>query len=456
MPRDGDDSPPTSSRPSRHTSRNPSITSVGRAHQHAPVEPSRLRESTIPSGSPEARMGNAGSSRHDDEPDVHGDGIRPSLPHLASAQTDGSAGHEAQGDFRSPFHATARTRLLDHDNWDAASGCGSDNCKHGAYSPRARSPQRDYVSYGSIGGANGPEWPDEGFGGRLPGVQEDSVHSMFGDTVADGLLGGRGSRMSTTRWLAERHGVKQSRTMYVSPLIDPDVCRYYGADIATLCRYLAYYIPFLNWIKQYKFSYLKGDLVAALTVASFYIPMSLSYADNLGHVPPINGIYSFVFNPLIYAFLGSCPMMVVGPEAAGSLLTGQVVRANIESGKIHDKDGYLAAEVAGIVTFMAGAVIFLSGMFRLGFLDNVLSRPFLRGFISAIGIVIFIDQLIPELGLDSLAKHTGGVAHGSCVEKAIFIVENIRRAHGPTAAVSFGAFGIIMFCRCDTTSSSPF
>lgn len=182
-------------------------------------------------------------------------------------------------------------------------------------------------------------------------------------------------------------------------------------------------------------------------MASFYIPMSLSYAANLGHVPPINGLYSFVFNPLIYAFLGSCPLMVVGPEAAGSLLTGQVVRENINKGHIHDKDGLLSAQVAGIVTSMAGAVILAAGMFRLGFLDNVLSRPFLRGFISAIGIVIFIDQLVPEMGLDALAEHSGGVAHGSCVEKAIFIVENIMRAHGPTCAVSFGAFGIIMVSR---------
>lgn len=216
QPQDGDDSPSSSSRTSRHTSRNPSITSVGRAHQHAPVEPSRLRESVVPSTSPDARMGTAGS-RHADEPDVHDDGIRPSLPHLSSAQTDGSANTEPRGDFRSPFIPSARTRLLDHENWDAASGCGSENCKHGSYSPRARSPQRGYVNYGSIGGIDGPEYPHESFGGRMPNVEEDGVHSIFGDTFADGLLGGRGSRMSTTRWLAERHGVKQSRTMYVLP-----------------------------------------------------------------------------------------------------------------------------------------------------------------------------------------------------------------------------------------------
>src|SRR5205814_8160674 len=89
-------------------------------------------------------------------------------------------------------------------------------------------------------------------------------------------------------------------------------------------RYLTYYVPFFSWIRQYRWAFLRGDLVAALTMASFYLPMALSLASNLGHIPPINGLYSFVFNPFIYALLGSCPQMVVGPEAAGSLLVGTV------------------------------------------------------------------------------------------------------------------------------------
>ena len=182
-------------------------------------------------------------------------------------------------------------------------------------------------------------------------------------------------------------------------------------------------------------------------MASFYIPMSLSYASNLGHIPPINGLYSFVFNPFIYALLGSCPQMVVGPEAAGSLLLGTVVKTSIEGGHSGDEDAEMNARIAGVVTGMAGAVIFVAGLTRLGFLDSVLSRPFLRGFISAIGFVILVDQLIPEMGLGHLAKHVGGVSHGSSLEKIIFLVENVKHAHGLTCAVAFGSFAVIMVCR---------
>ena len=212
-------------------------------------------------------------------------------------------------------------------------------------------------------------------------------------------------------------------------------------------RYFTYYFPFMQWTAQYKWSYLRGDAIAALTMASFYLPMSLSYASNLGHVPPINGLYSYVFNPIIYAFLGSCPQLVVGPEAAGSLLVGQLVRTSVDKGTIGDEDQMMNARVAGVVTGMAGAVILIAGLTRLGFLDSVLSRPFLRGFISAIGFVILVDQLIPELGLARTVKHVGSVAHGSSLDKIIFLSQNLRNTHSLTAGVSFGSFAIIMVCR---------
>ncbi|KAH8725608.1 sulfate transporter family-domain-containing protein [Phaeosphaeriaceae sp. PMI808] len=173
--------------------------------------------------------------------------------------------------------------------------------------------------------------------------------------------------------------------------------------------------------------------------------MALSYASNLAHVPPVHGLYSFALNPLIYAVLGTCPQMIVGPEAPGSLLVGEIVRENIKKGTTGDQDGRKNAEIAGIITCLAGAFILVAGIFRLGFLDNVLSRPFLRGFISAIGFVIFIDQLIPEMGLARLAVDQ--VSHGSCIDKMLFLFRNVGNAHGLTCAMSFTAFGIIMFFR---------
>ena len=297
---------------------------------------------------------------------------------------------------------TVRSRLLSHQDWDAFN-------------------QRPAVhrNYGSFAGSIHSE---HSFGGAFPGISEQDENNTPNATHAPADEALNTAKMSTTRWLAERHGIKDKRMMY-----------------------LKYYIPVLNWTQQYKWTSCKGDLIAALTMASFYIPMSLSYASNLAHLPPVHGLYSFALNPLIYAVLGTCPQMIVGPEAPGSLLVGEIVRENIKKGTTQDNDGRRNAEIAGIVTCMAGAFILMAGFFRLGFLDNVLSRPFLRGFISAIGVVIFVDQLIPQMGLASLAADQ--VSHGSCLDKVVFLFRNIGRAHGLTVAMSFTAFAIIMFFR---------
>jgi MFS superfamily sulfate permease-like transporter len=63
----------------------------------------------------------------------------------------------------------------------------------------------------------------------------------------------------------------------------------------------------------------------------------------------------------------------------------------------------------------------------------------LRGFISGVAIVIFTEQLIPELGLEDLAKSTGA-AHSSAWEKAKFIHTHYRETHLLTFYIALGAF----------------
>lgn len=402
---------------SRRTSHSRDSSNASGRHAHAPTTPSQLRQTHLPSdrsSSPEDLMHH--QPRYDDQHPPSGSDSPQGFDFADSSQIapDATSIHSEPDN-----EPTERSRLLNQ-AWDPQSGYGGTQDASAPRPPVGRS----YGSFaGSIHSVNS-------FGGVFPGITEtaeggapDATHALLGDAFADGVLNSaNGQKMSTTKWLAERHGIKNKRMMY-----------------------LQYYIPVLNWTKQYKWRYFKGDLIAAITMASFYIPMALSYASNLAHLPPVHGLYSFALNPLIYALLGTCPQMIVGPEAPGSLLVGEIVRENIKKGTSGEEDGRRNAEIAGIITSMAGAFILIAGLFRLGFLDNVLSRPFLRGFISAIGVVIFVDQLIPEMGLARLAAQE--VAHGSCLDKAMFLFRNIDKAHGLTCAMSFTAFGIIMFFR---------
>jgi high affinity sulfate transporter 1 len=187
-------------------------------------------------------------------------------------------------------------------------------------------------------------------------------------------------------------------------------------------------------------------------MASFYIPMALSLSANLAHLPAIHGLYAFAVQPLVYALLGSCPTMTVGPEAAGSLLMGNAIRMMNEhhTPAFDDYPGegsdYQNARLASTITAMTGAIALIAGFLRLGFLDSVLSRPLLRGFISGVGFVIIVDQSLPELGLIPLAKEEH-ITHASTLTKLWWVTKHIPQAHVLTLSVAAVSFSIIMISR---------
>ncbi|KKY36956.1 putative sulfate transporter [Diaporthe ampelina] len=387
-----------------NNSRTPSGSAT--SNPHAPSTPSGLRRtytaspdslpSTSPSNSPYPDVSSSSAARETSPP------RRPS--------------HS-----RAPSETTALLRdALDREH--AHEG----PCSHGTFSPQPSSPTNGFSRSlnASLNGSRAPS----------PGASSESSLPILDSVVA--YVAAKGAPDWRKRWakrmrtktmgrsseLAERHGVKDNAFMYLS-----------------------YYFPALIWLRQYKLSFLKGDFIAALTIAGMYLPMALSLADTLAHVPPINGLYSFVFNPFLYAVLGTAPQMILGPEAPGSLLVGSVVKGSVDLGRGSDDDAVMHAQICGIIAGTAGATILLSGLFRLGFLDSVLSKPFLRGFISAIGFVIFVEQLMPELGLAQLAAdHVG---HGSTMDKLTFILTHTGDVHVLTAVISLVSFTIVMTCR---------
>jgi hypothetical protein len=105
--------------------------------------------------------------------------------------------------------ADARTRLLEE--YHKGSVCGVRHCNHGTFSPHIRAQGTESSNGSTIdgfGGRHGDDMNDEG-------ETRDRTRGFIGDTFADGLFGGfrRGTSMSTTKWLATRHGVQNHRTM---------------------------------------------------------------------------------------------------------------------------------------------------------------------------------------------------------------------------------------------------
>lgn len=211
--------------------------------------------------------------------------------------------------------------------------------------------------------------------------------------------------------------------------------------------FLAYYFPALSWITSYKREYLFGDICSGLTVASFQIPVVMGYATSLAMVPTISGLYGLVIPPIIYSLFGCVPQMVVGPEAAISLIVGQAVTPYLPHGKRgHLRTNLSPAEVTGMISAGAGSVMLGAGILRFGFLDSVLSHALLRGFICAVGFVMIIDQLPAELGLLKLMHDTVG-SHVSTYGKVGFLIKNAWQSNTLSAKFAFSAFAAMAAMR---------
>ena len=86
---------------------------------------------------------------------------------------------------------------------------------------------------------------------------------------------------------------------------------------------------------------------------------------------------------------GSSRQLNVAPEAALSLLVGQAISDFMHHN--HKKPEELLTvgyKVATAITLQSGLFSFLLGILRLGFIDVILSRALLSGFVAAVGIVI--------------------------------------------------------------------
>ncbi|GAA5990865.1 hypothetical protein JCM5350_008251 [Sporobolomyces pararoseus] len=219
-------------------------------------------------------------------------------------------------------------------------------------------------------------------------------------------------------------------------------------------RRAQYYVPILNWLPKYDTKKLGTDTIAALTITSMIVPQAMSYSTNLVRSNPIHGLFGVSIPSLVYSIFGTCRQLSVGPEAALSLIMGEVIAKLIETEEHAHYDGVkggmgtqekarFTAIISSFIVFEAGAISFLLGFLRLGFLDAVLSRALMRGFITAVGFVILISQMISILGLDALLSKTHG-SSSSVPEKLVFLFTHLNHTHRLTVIVSAVAASILI------------
>jgi sulfate permease, SulP family len=150
--------------------------------------------------------------------------------------------------------------------------------------------------------------------------------------------------------------------------------------------------PVLRSLRGYQPSYISHDLVAGLTLVAIAIPEQLATA-RLGGFSPQIGFFAFLAGSLAFALFGSNRFLSSGADSTITPIFASSLALLAASGS----PDYAA--LAGVLALMVGLVLVIGGIFRLGWIADLLSIPVTVGFLAGISIHILISQLPAILGL---------------------------------------------------------
>ena len=135
----------------------------------------------------------------------------------------------------------------------------------------------------------------------------------------------------------------------------------------------------------YRLPDLRADILAGLTVAIVALPLSMAIAIASGTTPE-RGLFTAAIGGFLISALGGSRFQIGGPAAAFTALVASTIAR-------HGIDGLF------IATIMAGLILLLMGVLRLGSYIKFIPYPVTVGFISGIAVILFIGQIHDLFGL---------------------------------------------------------
>ncbi len=154
-------------------------------------------------------------------------------------------------------------------------------------------------------------------------------------------------------------------------------------------RQLRRWLPGLDVLRHYQPGWLGHDIAAGAVLATILVPVGIAYATAAG-LPGIYGLYATIVPLLAYALFGPSRILVLGPDSSlAALILGVVL-------PLSGGSPARAVALAGMMAVVSGTVCMLSGVARLGFVTELLSKPIRYGYMNGIALTVLISQL-PKL-----------------------------------------------------------
>ncbi|MBQ8426883.1 MAG: sodium-independent anion transporter [Clostridia bacterium] len=184
----------------------------------------------------------------------------------------------------------------------------------------------------------------------------------------------------------------------------------------------------LTAFKNYKSKDYISDIIAGLIVAIIALPLSIALAIASGATPEA-GLFTAIIAGFVTALLGGSKVNITGPTAAFATIVAGIIYTQ-------GMDGLFLA------TIMAGILLILMGVLRVGSLIKYIPHTITVGFTAGIAVTLVIGQLKDFLGL----TYPSGVVAIETMDKLTLVIENISTFN--PWAFGIGVLGLAILILC--------
>jgi high affinity sulfate transporter 1 len=194
------------------------------------------------------------------------------------------------------------------------------------------------------------------------------------------------------------------------------------------------WVPGLQMLREYRPEWLGPDIAAGLVLTTMLVPVGIAYAEASG-VPGIYGLYATIFPMLAYALFGPSRIMVLGPDSSlAAVIIAVVLPLSLG-------DPARAIALASAIALVSGIVCVAAGVFRLGFITELLSKPIRYGYMNGIALTVLISQVPKLLGFS--IESDGPLSNMVSIGQAILD----GKANVAASALGVGALALILLLK---------
>jgi len=192
---------------------------------------------------------------------------------------------------------------------------------------------------------------------------------------------------------------------------------------------LARSIPALSWLRSYDRTWLRGDVVAGVTLAAYLLPAALGDAS-LANLPPEAGLYACLFGGLVFWLFCSSRHTAISVTSAISLLVGASL------GTIAGGDATRFSALAAATALLVALIAFVGWLASAGSIVSFISESVMVGFKCGVALFLASTQLPKLFGIHG--------THGNFWENSGNFLRHLSETNPPSLIAGGIALAVLV------------